>query len=107
MATVSGYQGNWLGISDRYLGVKFLIESKVHYGWIGFRSVLSHFPRVTAALGGWAYETQPNTTILAGDKGVAASVHTTSGNASSLEVLASGHAAIEQRRKRTASTGGH
>lgn len=27
-------QGNWIGISDKYLGCKFMIGANTHYGWV-------------------------------------------------------------------------
>ena len=59
-------KGSFLNTKERFLGVQFLINGEVHYGWIGFRSVTKD---LTATLGGWAYETEPNTPIIAGDKG--------------------------------------
>ena len=95
----SGVPGKWENVTNRFLGVKFRIGSEIHYGWIGFRSV-NVSPGVYAALGGWAYETEANKAILAGDKGSFSP--TSSINPTSLEVLAAGHIGIEERRKRTA-----
>jgi hypothetical protein len=91
------YGGPWANVSDRFLGVRFLINGEVHYGWIGFRMVGD--ANFGAYLAGWAYETEPDTPILAGDMGTAAPLDT-SFTPSSLDILASGHNAIEQRRKR-------
>lgn len=94
------YGGNdWRNLKDRYLGVRFLINGEVHYGWIGFREVRV-FP-IAAKLYGWAYETVPDMPILAGDTGTTASLDN-SIHPTSLEILASGHTAIDQRRKRNA-----
>jgi len=101
----SDVHGKWENVTNRFLGVKFRIGNEVHYGWIGFRYV-NVFPGVYAALGGWAYETEANKAILAGDKGNVAP-RTGSINPTSLEILASGHPAINQRRQRTTPTGGH
>ncbi|MGH9496690.1 MAG: hypothetical protein ACRD3B_16955 [Candidatus Sulfotelmatobacter sp.] len=55
--------GQWLGVTDRYLGVKFIIGGEVHFGWarltVGKR--LSH-----VVLTGYAYETIANRPIKAG-----------------------------------------
>lgn len=55
--------GQWLGVTDRYLGVKFTIKGEVHYGWarltVGKR--ISH-----VVLTGYAYETVANKPIKAG-----------------------------------------
>ena len=74
MAEVLFYQGKpsffgeWAhkggGIRNRYVGVKFTINSKVHYGWVRF-SV--SFPKLLkAVLTGYAYETIPGKGIVAG-----------------------------------------
>jgi hypothetical protein len=69
----NSYRGQWAksgqGVRNRYLGLKFLIEGKVHFGWArltvkvqrGFR-----FPRFAEDLTGYAYETIPGKGIIAG-----------------------------------------
>ncbi len=52
--------GPWLNVNNRYLGVKFLIGTSVHYGWV--RMNVSTSVVVT----GYAYETTPNTSIRDG-----------------------------------------
>jgi len=97
MGTALRYVGSWGFVKHRFLGIKFLINGETHFGWVGFRSVdgVSQF---TVSLAGWAYETEPNKTIVAGDVGTSSPVvHPTS-----LEILSFGHNAIEQRRKRIA-----
>jgi hypothetical protein len=59
-------KGYFINTTNRSLGVKFTINGQVHYGWIGFRRVGAS---LTAKLYGWAYETEPNKAILAGDTG--------------------------------------
>jgi hypothetical protein len=55
--------GPWIGVTGRYLGLKFMINGEVHYGWarltVGKR--LSHI-----VLTGYAYETIANRPIKAG-----------------------------------------
>ena len=92
----SGPPGKWENVTNRFLGVKFRIGNEAHYGWIGFRYV-NVSPGVYAALGGWAYETEADKAILAGDKG-SGSI-TGSINPTSLEILAAGHTAIVERRR--------
>jgi hypothetical protein len=100
----SDYYGHWSHVANRFLGVKFVINGQVHFGWIGFRSVYGA-RALTAKLAGWAYETIPDTLIVTGRVGTSAqptaSIHPTS-----MELLAAGHTAIDQRRKRTPSPGG-
>jgi len=66
------YQGSWVnggkGVKDRYLGLKFTIDGKIHYGWarltVKVRS--QYIVNLTATLTGYAYETIPNKPIIAG-----------------------------------------
>jgi hypothetical protein len=62
--------GQWIGAKDKFLGVKFYISGKVHYGWarfsvkgIGGIRLGKYF---TVTLEGYAYETVPNKPIIAG-----------------------------------------
>ena len=106
MATGFGYIGHWARVPNRFLGVSFRINGETHFGWIGFRSVYGT-NALTAKFAGWAYETNPDTLILAGDTGTGSDDITGSIEPTSLEILAAGHAAVEQRRKRTGFAGGH
>ena len=49
----------------RYLGLKFLIRGKVHYGWARLNVTVGN-SKITATLTGYAYETIPNNPIIAG-----------------------------------------
>ena len=60
-----GYLGRWLNVSNRYLGLKFQIKGKTHYGWARL-SVTDRSPHITATLTGYAYETIANKPIIAG-----------------------------------------
>ena len=97
------YGGLWADVTNRFLGVRFLINGEVHYGWIGF-SAVRDFP-MSARLAGWAYEAVPGKEILAGDTGSSESGATF--EPTSLEILAAGHSAIDQRRKRSINPRGH
>jgi len=55
--------GPWIGATNRYLGLKFMIDGKVHYGWARL-TVTKHVDRVV--LTGYAYETIANKAIRAG-----------------------------------------
>lgn len=81
----------------RFLGVGFLINGQTHFGWIGFRSV----DKYTAKLIGWAYETEVNTPIRAG-QGYTRPNAISSAEPTSLELLATGHIAVADWRRRTA-----
>jgi len=62
-ATVSG--GSWVNVKSRYLGLKFEINGKTHYGWARLNVVIQNLS-ITATLTGYAYETIPNKPIVAG-----------------------------------------
>jgi hypothetical protein len=66
-------EGPWAGkdngVRNRYLGLKFVIHGKVHYGWARVSVTLGHhrqFDDVSATLTGYAYETVPNKPIITG-----------------------------------------
>jgi hypothetical protein len=61
--------GNGEGVKNRYLGLKFVIDGEVHYGWARFSVTLAHHRQhddVIGTLTGYAYETVPDTPIMAG-----------------------------------------
>ena len=67
------YLGAWAGtgegVRDRYLGLKFVINGEVHYGWARLSVTLGHqrqFDDVSGTLTGYAYETVPDKPIIAG-----------------------------------------
>jgi len=60
-----GYLGRWLNVTNRYLGLRFQIKGKTHYGWARL-SASDISPRITATLTGYAYETVANKSIIAG-----------------------------------------
>ena len=58
------------GVKNRYLGLKFLIRGKFHFGWARL-TVTTEKNSFTATLTGYAYETIPGKGIIAGQtKGV-------------------------------------
>jgi len=59
--------GSWNDVKNRYLGLRFNLKQKTHYGWA--RLNISCNPknrRITALLTGYAYETIPNKPIVTG-----------------------------------------
>ena len=66
------YSGPWADagkpVKSRYLGLKFIIKGKTHYGWARFNVRIYRNPEstVSAVLTGYAYETIPNKPIIAG-----------------------------------------
>jgi hypothetical protein len=68
----SGTNGRWVNVTDHYLGLKFKIEGKYHYGWarLNVKLVKGQF-KIIPTLTGYAYETIPYKPIIAGDTGSA------------------------------------
>jgi hypothetical protein len=63
--------GPWANVTNRYLGLKFVIKGKIHFGWARL-NVRCNNTQVTAILTGYAYETIANKPILTGrEHGVA------------------------------------
>jgi hypothetical protein len=57
------------GVTNRYLGLKFVIDGEVHYGWARLSVTVGHerqFGDVSGTLTGYAYETIPDKPIIAG-----------------------------------------
>lgn len=65
----TGYRsrGPWLQATNRYLGVKFIIQGEVHFGWVRMDGAAA-INGIYAAISGYAYETVPNKPILTGQK---------------------------------------
>ena len=58
--------GNWINV-DRYLGLAFQIDGRTHFGWARLTVHIEHQGlRIKAALTGYAYETEADTPIVAG-----------------------------------------
>jgi len=114
--------GPWLNVKNRYLGLKFQINGKTHYGWARLSvRVIRKNQTVIGLLTGYAYETIPNKAIEAGQGGTAtgelpvtegatgmqaavskaseSSLSITEPNADSLAILALGANGLQLRRK--------
>jgi hypothetical protein len=55
----------WANVSNRYLGLKFVISGQVHFGWARLNVSCSN-QHVTAVLTGYAYETVSDRPIVTG-----------------------------------------
>jgi hypothetical protein len=66
-ASTSGPLGQWVNVNGRYLGLRFLIKGKVHYGWARMNVNVAVGKTITATLTGYAYETIPSKPIVAGE----------------------------------------
>jgi hypothetical protein len=62
----SSYWGNFPGQGDRFIGVKFMIGTDIHLGWIRVNIPLSVDSII---IKDWAYEKTANQWILTGDNG--------------------------------------
>jgi hypothetical protein len=60
--------GPWKSASNKYLGLQFTLNGQVHYGWARL-TVSTVGDVIKTTLTGYAYETNANTAILAGDRG--------------------------------------
>jgi hypothetical protein len=59
--------GDWFNVKNRYLGLMFPILGRTHYGWARLSVEVSRKPfTARAILTGYAYETIPNKSIMAG-----------------------------------------
>jgi hypothetical protein len=65
------YFGSWAPYAtNQYLGVRFAINGETHYGWARLNTAYDYQSQdVEALLTGYAYQTQPNEPIRAGDTG--------------------------------------
>ncbi len=65
----SGYvssTGQWYSVRGRYVGVKFSIKGKTHYGWVRLNVSGKGHGGFDATITGYAYETVANRPIVAG-----------------------------------------
>ena len=68
ISTWCSHHGPWWDATNRYLGVKFMIKGKTHYGWARLSVHLYGYYHggITATLTGYAYEDIRNKPIIAG-----------------------------------------
>ena len=89
----SRWSGLWAnhgkGFKHRYLGLKFYVNGKAHYGWARLTTDLDE--KNFAVMTGYAYETIPNKPIITGK--------THGGNEATLGRLAQGASGVSNRRK--------
>jgi hypothetical protein len=64
-ANKAGDSGDWVNVTNRYMGIKFFVGGKTYYGWARL-SVRVNGMSVTGVLTGYAYENTPNHPIRAG-----------------------------------------
>lgn len=106
--------GLWADVTRRYLGVKFLINGKVHYGWARL-NVTVNLNGIGAILTGYAYETVPDKPIVTGQtkgspanggdaRASSASIDRSVRPAASLGLLARGAGGLDIWRKPRTAT---
>jgi hypothetical protein len=62
-------RGPWANVTDRYLGLVFHIDGKIHYGWARLNAkalITRNGCEISGTLTGYAYETIPNKSIVTG-----------------------------------------
>jgi len=111
-----GTYGPWINKQSAYLGLEFLIEGKIHFGWARLTVSVNSgdCQGICATLTGYAYETVPAKPIVAGKtKGGAGDDRATEPNPASatapgsapasLGLLAQGHMGLAAWRRRDPS----
>jgi hypothetical protein len=64
------YWGSWVSAPPSYLGIRFPIQGENHYGWARVHIQYNHnYQYIAVLLTGYAYETEANKAIRAGDTG--------------------------------------
>jgi len=62
--------GYWNNVKNKFLGFKFSIQGETHFGWARISAACNPANnKIHAVLTGYAYETAPGKTIVAGDQG--------------------------------------
>ena len=111
------FHGPWAnggkGVKNRYLGLKFLVDGKTHFGWARLNVAVNVYGQIAATLTGYAYETIPNKPIITGKtKGLdevsadTASLNAPTPQPATLGLLAMGSPALSiwRRKKSVAAT---
>ncbi len=96
------YRGDWESVSNGYLGFRFEIKGRIHYGWARMTTETDWLGNegLFAWVTGLAYETVPGRAIAAGDEAGAA-VAAQEQHSTTLGALAFGAKAIPMWRKAT------
>jgi len=63
---IDGYRSGYWRNATAYLGLKFVVHGKVHFGWARVKVTPGTRNGYNATLTGYAYETIPNKPIIAG-----------------------------------------
>ncbi|MFZ0416522.1 MAG: hypothetical protein WAM04_00340 [Candidatus Sulfotelmatobacter sp.] len=85
--------GSWQKVEFAYIGLKFLINGQVHYGWARVKFPYPYgynYPSIY----GYAYESSPNTPIVSGQTSGTAPTQANAEAIGSLGMLAAGASAL-------------
>lgn len=58
--------GPWINVNNKFVGIKFQINSETHFGWARFSMKQQNYCETFAVLTGYAYETVANKPITTG-----------------------------------------
>ncbi|HVI10086.1 MAG TPA: hypothetical protein VND65_17490, partial [Candidatus Binatia bacterium] len=99
ISTGQGQQfGSWQSVEYAFVGLKFMLNGQVHYGWARIKFPTPYaisFPSIY----GYAYESQPNTPIVAGQtSGTYSEANADSPSPATLGMLAGGARVMNQWR---------
>jgi hypothetical protein len=99
--------GNWGGNpTNRFMGVKFLIDGQTHYGWVRLQIKTGKGKFLSGTITGYAYETIANKKLEAGvSSNDPAEETSVGGNRSSLGMLALGFDGLAMWRRENAVDG--
>jgi len=86
--------GKWRNVTNRYLGLKFKIVGKTHYGWARLNVQIQAGHDIVAILTGYAYETIPRKEIKAGQTKETESFESDSSTQPSFRQRTLGHLAL-------------
>jgi len=89
--------GTWQKVEFAYVGLKFLINGQVHYGWARVKFPYPYGYKYPSIYG-YAYESTPNTPIVTGQTSGTAPAHSTAEVPRSLGMLAAGASAVNLSR---------
>ncbi len=89
--------GDWINVTNRYLGLRFQINGETHYGWARLTVEYQHGLQTT--LTGYAYETIANRPIITGPTEIASNKQPTIlPERASLGLLAAGAPGLSARK---------
>lgn len=86
-----GYDGPWVDMQHHYLGLAFVIDGKMHFGWARISVSSNCSIECRARIEGYAYETEPGKPIIAGDQVGSADAEVVPGSLGALALGAASH----------------